>query len=104
MAANKSKVAASSNGEAASARTDGDALRAARLEGADQHTFRLFDEDWDLVPEIPFAFGEVWQESPRKAVAMLFSDHEAADRFLDQGPSDPDVAALIRTYGTNSGK
>lgn len=103
------KTAASPDGEAASSRPegdiiDGDAKRAARLEGAERRLYRDFGRDWDLVAELPFAFAETARNDPVKALRAIFVNPEDADAYLENRPSDPDVAEMIRSYGTSQGK
>lgn len=100
----KKSAAASSNGEAASARTDGDALRAARLEGLEEREWVLFGKTWKLKPEVPFSFAETWVLDRGAAIASLFVDPADGDEFLAQGPSDPDVAEIIKSYKLSEGK
>lgn len=100
---------------------DLDILRAARLESLEARPpVVLFGEEWHLVAELPFAFGERFARSRLTALALLFADpgptgpedmstaadrtQRVADRFLSHRPADADFGLLLTRFGVSLGK
>lgn len=98
-----------------------DVLRAARLEALEERPpVVLFGEEWHLVAELPFAFGEHYGRSRLAALAMLFADpgpdgdddmstpaertQKVADRFMAHRPADADFGLLMTRFGVGLGK
>ena len=97
-----------SEGSGASARpevVDLDVLRAARLETLPERVIRFGGRDFTLVPEVPFAYAEMWRKGDRvDATMMLFAEDGDGPKFFELRPSAEDMAALASVYGTSAGK